>query len=296
MTKLKQDKLNDTVDIDLDYIDIENVSIEEVDKEMNDFYIDKEKIESIKAPDDMKLWVKEAIDRAEKDMKVEKIKKKVIPAVASIGIILSVGIYNPVLVHAISPVEKILQSINNVLRVDEIASRMGIDEIIPKLTLDEDGKIMFIKAPEYILEDKIQNSENEMNQIENNDNKENVKIEKKSEEIHKWDVYTPIDEYGTVQLIHQMSNGIINPIDGMKIGYIEINPKTIDIAIEGLQYMQHENARKYLYIELSKWKSGNFDNGVNVHNYVWNMLSGNVGKAISVDYGEVEKIKNNHFR
>jgi hypothetical protein len=282
MTKINDEKINDKLDIDLDYIDIQNLSIEEIDKEMNDFYIDKEKIESIKAPDDMKIWVKEAIDRAEKDMKAEKIRKKVIPVAASIGIILTIGIYNPVLVHAMPPLQKLLQSINNVLHVNEIASKTNLDEIIPKLTLDEDGKIMFIKAPEYIIEGK--------------NNEVNVEIEEKSKNMNKWDVYTPVDEYGTVQFIHQMSNGIINPIDGMKIGYIEINPRTIDIAIEGLQYIQHESARKYLYVELSKWKSGNFDNGVNIHNYVWNMLNGNVGKAVSIDYGEVEKIKNNHFR
>ena len=282
MSKKNKEKLNDTLDIDLDYIDIENLSIEEIDKEMNDFYIDKEKIESMKAPDDMKLWVKEAIDRAEKDMKSEKKKKKIISAVASIGIILTVGIYNPVLVHAMPPLEKLLQSINNILHVDEIASRASIDEIIPKLTLDEGGKIVFIKAPEYILEGKK--------------NEVNVEIEEKSKNMHKGDGYTPVDEYGTVQFIHQMSNGIINPIDGMKIGYIEINPRTIDIAIEGLKYIQDKNVKKYLQIELNRWKNGDFDNGVNVHNYVWNMLGGNVGKAINVDYGNVDEIKNNYFR
>ena len=73
MSKQNKEKLNNILDIDLDHIDIENVSIEEIDEEIKDFYIDKEKIDSIKVPDEMKLWIKESIDKAEKDMKSEKV-------------------------------------------------------------------------------------------------------------------------------------------------------------------------------------------------------------------------------
>lgn len=309
MTKINEEKLNDALDIDLDYKDIENVSIEEIDKEMNDFYIDKEKIDSIKAPDDMKIWIKEAIDKAEKDMKVEKIRKQVIAVAASISIILSIGIYNPVLVHAMSPIENILQNINDVLQIDEIASDTGLDKVIPKATLDENGKIKFVKAPRYKVEEIPQGLKSQSEEIEdiNKEIEEEIKeegqvwsdeeeTEEKYIQVYEEDVYVPFDEESSKQLIHEMSNGIINAVDDMKRGYTEISPKTIDVAIEGLKNIQDEGTRNYLRNELNKWKNGNFDNGVEVHNCVWNMLDGEIGRAGSIDYKEVEKIKNNHFK
>ena len=93
-----------------------------------------------------------------------------------------------------------------------------------------------------------------------------------------------------------MSNKIINPIDGRKNGSIDINPKTIDIALNSLKNIGDEEARNYLHYELSKWKNGDFENGVLVHNYVWHMLDGNIGKALSLDTYEVNKIKSKYFK
>lgn len=57
--KTRTKNINDTL-----VSELEEISIEELDLEMNEFYIDDEKINSIKAPSDMKLWVRGAIDKA----------------------------------------------------------------------------------------------------------------------------------------------------------------------------------------------------------------------------------------
>ena len=50
-----------------EFVDIDSITIEEIDKEIEDFYIDKEKINNIKFEFDKNLIIKEAIDKAEED-------------------------------------------------------------------------------------------------------------------------------------------------------------------------------------------------------------------------------------
>ncbi|MCR8744785.1 hypothetical protein [Romboutsia lituseburensis] len=132
-----------------------NISIREIDKYMDDFYIDKNKIENIKASKDLKLWVKESIDQAQSDIEEEKRinqrKNKIV-----IGIIFLISssflIYSPEIVHKFYPIQAILKDLNDVLKVDEITSKIGIDKIIPKAIVEEKGKIKFEKAPKYNIE------------------------------------------------------------------------------------------------------------------------------------------------
>ena len=301
MNKFKSKKTKEIFDTneDLQSIDIDDMTIEDIEKDMNDFYIDKEKIDNIAVPNDMKLWVKEAIDKAEYDMKEDKKRKSKISVAASIVVILSVGIYNPVLAHPIPPVEKLLEGVNDILKIDEIASIIGIDKIIPKASLDENGKIQFKKAIRHNIE-KLPPDMQSQNESEQEDNKNQVWEDEENEEkyieVYEEDVYTPINEDETKKLIHEMANGLIHAIDNRKNGYTEITPNTIDIAIESLKNLQNKEDGDYLEVLLQEWKIGNFDNAVEVHNYVWNMLEGEVGEAGSLDYEEIEKIKNNHFR
>ncbi|MGL4913657.1 MAG: DUF6241 domain-containing protein [Romboutsia sp.] len=294
MTKFKNKTNKEKFDINenLQSIDIEDINIEDIDKDMNYFYIDKEKFDNIKVPKDMKLLVKEAIDKAEKDMKKEKKGKGKLSVAASIVIILSVGIYNPVLAHKMPRVEKLLNGVNNILKIDEIASITGINKIIPKASLDENGKIQFKKASKYNIEKSLQWTQSQNESIKNEGEDE----EEKYIEVYEEDVYTPIDENETKNLIHEMANGLIHAIDNRENGYTEVTPKTIDIAIDSLKNLYNEEDREYLALLLEDWKIGDFDNAVEVHNYVWNMLNGEVGEAGSLDYEEIEKIKNNHFR
>ena len=72
MTKKKKD-----INLDNELNEnLEDVTIEEIDKDMEDFYIDDEKIENIKYNFDKERLIKDAIDKAEKDMTKSKIKKK----------------------------------------------------------------------------------------------------------------------------------------------------------------------------------------------------------------------------
>ena len=103
------------------------------------------------------------------------------------------------------------------------------------------------------------------------------------------------DEYGVVNFIHQMSNQIINPADGKKFGVVEITPKNIEIALNSINNIKNKEAREYLKRELTKWKSGNFNNAVEVHNYVWHMLDGQIGIASTLDEKEINKIKEKYF-
>ena len=265
-----------------EFVDIDSITIEEIDKEIEDFYIDKEKINNIKFEFDKKLIIKEAIDKAEEDIKKETNKKIISKLAACIALLLSIGIYNPALAYNIPPIMNVLENINNLLHVDEIASYIGVDKIIPRAVVDDENKVKFVKPTKYKVE---------------NDNTEIVGLGNELENSEKVLEISEINtQYGVVDFIHRMSNKIIKPIDGRKNGSIDINPKTIDIALNSLKNIGDEEARDYLHYELSKWKNGDFENAVLVHNYVWHMLDGNIGKALSLDTYEVNKIKSKYFK
>ena len=176
----------------------------------------------------------------------------------------------------------VLENINNLLHVDEIASYIGVDKIIPRAVVDDENKVKFVKPTKYKVE---------------NDNTEIIGLGNELENSEKVLEISEINtQYGVVDFIHRMSNKIIKPIDGRKNGSIDINPQAIDIALNSLKNIGDEEARDYLHYELSKWKNGNFENGVLVHNYVWHMLDGNIGKALSLDTYEVNKIKSKYFK
>ena len=140
--------------------------------------------------------------------------------------------------------------------------------------------------------DKVDSdSQSENNSNEGFDsNKENNSEEKSDDKTISY------NEYEVVNIIHQMSNSIIKPADGKKYGVIEITPEKIDIVLNSLQNINNEGARNYLENELTKWKEGNFSNGVQVHNYVWHMLDGQIGIASSLDEDAISKTKKKYFK
>lgn len=277
---------NNLIDIDID--------IKDIDKEIKDFYIDKEKIESIEIPDDLNTLIKNAIDNAEKDIKIEKSKKKFMYIAASLGIILSVGIYNPVLAHKLPPVKNFFQTINDTLQVDEIASFIGVDKYIPKAKLDENGSIKFevVETTDY----KVNKTDEDLNKELKDLDKEKNKDIKEEDNVQVNNLYMPNSEYQSIQFIHEMANSIIKAVDDRKYGIVEITPESVDIAITSLGYVKDNDVKSYLNRQLLSWKKGDFDNAVEVHNYVWNILGGEVGKAISIKHDEVNKIKSKYFK
>ena len=51
----------------------------------------------------------------------------------------------------------------------------------------------------------------------------------------------------------------------------------------------------HLRNSLTKWKKGDFSNAVEVHNYVWAMLNGNVGKAEALDNDAISLIIKKYY-
>src|SRR5699024_11095725 len=197
--------------IDDEFVDIDSITIEEIDKEIENFYIDKEKINNIKFEFDKELIIKEVIDKAEEDIKKEKNKKTISKVAVGITVILSIGIYNPALAHNIPPIMNVLEDINNLLHVDEITSYIGFDKIIPRAVIDDENNIKFVKY----TKDKVEN-----------DNKDVVDLDNELENSQQVPEVSEINtQYAAVDFIHRMSNKIIKPIDGRKNGSIDINPQ-----------------------------------------------------------------------
>lgn len=285
MTKKKKD-----INLDNELNEnLEDVTIEEIDKDMEDFYIDEEKIENIKYNFDKESLIKDAIDKAEKDITKSKIKKRYVKIAASIVILLSIGVYSPALAYHIPPVMKVLEKINDTLKIDEISASLEIDTIMPKAVV-EDNKIHFAKITRYKV-DKTKKNEESKDNNKGSDNKEN---NNNNEESNGGNIV--YDEYGVVNFIHQMSNQIINPADGQKFGVIKITPENIEISLNSIKNINNDEAKDYLNKALRKWKNGDFYNAVEVHNYVWHMLDGEVGIASSLDEEEINKIKEKYFK
>ena len=278
---------------DIDNEIYEDIAIEEIDKEINKFHIDKEKIENIKYSFDKERLIKDVIDKAEKDMDKNKIKKKYIKIAASILVLLSIGVYSPALAYTLPPVMNVLEKINDILKVDEISAVLQLDTIIPKAVV-EDNKIHFIKITRYKV-DKVDKVDSD-SQAENNSNEGFDSNKENNSEEKSDDKTISYNEYEVVNIIHQMSNSIIKPADGKNYGVIEITPEKIDMVLNSLQNINNEGARNYLENELTKWKEGNFSNGVQVHNYVWHMLDGQIGIASSLDEDAISKTKKKYFK
>lgn len=274
MIKLKKE-LKDNFDNEL-FEDINSISIEEIDKEINDFKIDKEKIDNIKYSFDKNTLIKSAIDKAEKDIKKDKLRKNIIRVASVILVVLSIGIYNPALAHYSPELMKGLEKINDFLKIDEISTLLHLDTIFPKALLDENNKVEFVKITNY----KVPKSSSDNITISKDYMEENIIL----------------DEYEVVNFIHKMSNLIINASDGKKYGIIEITPANIEIGLNSVSNINNSEARNYLTNELNKWKNGNFSNAVQVHNYVWHMLNGQVGIASSLDESKINEIVNKHFK
>lgn len=85
--------------------------------------------------------------------------------------------------------------------------------------------------------------------------------------------------------VHQMSNNLIVAEDGKVRGHQDITLENIELAIEMLE------KDTFVVEELNKWKAGDFENAVEVHNYCWRILGGEEGKAIDILKEGIDKAK-----
>ena len=86
-------------------------------------------------------------------------------------------------------------------------------------------------------------------------------------------------------IVHHMANTIIIADDGQIWGQNEITREAVTQMVNELKGQDD-----YLSDQLKKWLELDFSNGVEVHNYVWNKLGGNVGKAKALNEEKVEQV------
>lgn len=96
---------------------------------------------------------------------------------------------------------------------------------------------------------------------------------------------TAIDLNQCYQIVHHMANTIIIADDGQIWGQSEITKESVTQMVNELKYRD-----EYLSDELNKWLELDFSNGVEVHNYVWKKLDGNVGKAKKLNEEKIQQV------
>ena len=107
-------------------------------------------------------------------------------------------------------------------------------------------------------------------------------------------IYAPTNKRETLDFVHSLANSLIIAEDGnMKWGRREVTPQNIRIAKESVKNFMNSDTE--LLEMLNQWEEGNFDNSVEVHNYVWRMLDGTMGYATDLDTGYIESITKTYF-
>ena len=86
-------------------------------------------------------------------------------------------------------------------------------------------------------------------------------------------------------IIHNMSNTIIIADDEQIWGENEITKESVTQMVNELK-----GRDDYLLDKLKKWLELDFSNGVEVHNYVWDKLDGNIGKAKDLNEEKIKQV------
>lgn len=122
------------------------------------------------------------------------------------------------------------------------------------------------------------NKVNEINDSKNS-KKENEVIENENVAV------VPMDLTQCYQKVHHMANTIIIADDGQIWGQNEITREAVTQIVNEVKGQDD-----YLSDQLKKWLELDFSNGVEIHNYVWNKLGGNIGKARELNEEKVEQV------
>lgn len=241
--------------LDLDYIDIEKNVDIDIEKDIKDFHIEENIINKIELPKNFDRIV----NRTLKIRKKEKHKdiRYMILDITIVLLIVSpfIGIFYPKIFIKAPTVYPIFVKINEFIQTDKITSFLGIGN-------------------KEVIEGEI-------------DSKENTEF------IQAKDVIKPTNSNGAIKLIHSLANTIIEA--EYKWQCTEVTPEIISLALESVQFIKDDYDRMHLRNGLDKWVKGDFSNAVEIHNYVWEMLDGSIGKAENIDKEEIEKIKNKYF-
>ncbi|MDU4884001.1 DUF6241 domain-containing protein [uncultured Clostridium sp.] len=110
--------------------------------------------------------------------------------------------------------------------------------------------------------------------------------EKKNEVVESEGVaQATMDLTQCYQTVHHMANTIIIADDGQIWGQNEITREAVTQMVNELK-----GRDDYLSDELKKWLELDFSNGVEVHNYVWDKLDGNIGKAKDLNQEKIQQV------
>jgi RNA-splicing ligase RtcB len=89
------------------------------------------------------------------------------------------------------------------------------------------------------------------------------------------------DKKQIFSMMHEMSNTLIIARDGQVWGEMPIDKKNIgeiEAMIDSNNDLGEKEEERVLET-LAAWKKGDFSNGVDEHNYFWDKLGGNIGRA-----------------
>lgn len=227
----------------------------DIESDIRDFYIEDGAINKIELPKNFDRIV----NRSLKIRKKEKRKdiRYMILDTAIVLLIISpfIGIIYPKTFIKVPTIYPVFVKMNKFIQKDNIASFLGIG-----------------------------NKEVIEGEIDSNKNTEFIKAK---------DVQKPTNSNGAIKLIHSLANTLIKA--EYKWQCTEVTPETITVALECVELIKDDYDRMHLRNGLSKWVKGDFSNAVEIHNYVWEMLGGSIGKAEDIEKEEIEKIKNKYF-
>lgn len=117
--------------------------------------------------------------------------------------------------------------------------------------------------------DKISNKSNKSKELAQIFKKEEIK-DKDTREVFK--------------KMHEMANTKIIAQDGLIWGEVQPTEEEVNALIQKVSASSYEDKEQLLQI-LNKWKTGDFSNCVEEHNFLWKKLGGQVGKASALRNG-----------
>lgn len=105
-----------------------------------------------------------------------------------------------------------------------------------------------------------------------------TKVEEMSKGSNEGGSEADMDEKRIQKYLHLMTHQKVEAKE--KWGAVEMTPENIGnlLTIVESNQGQYENATYYIEV-LTQWQKGDFTNAVEVHNYIWQLNGGTVGRA-----------------
>ncbi len=111
------------------------------------------------------------------------------------------------------------------------------------------------------------------------------------------DLNKPLNKFELKKYIHMLTHGVIEA-EQENYGKIDPTPKYIEIALENINNVDDSSYLKTnskINSILEEFKEGNFENGVILHNIIWEEEDGEVGRAEKLDFEAIEKIHKKYY-